>query len=226
MSASPKSSSSNSDGNEPAKSGGIAGKLVKVVLLLAIVGGGASMYMHGTHVGQDRAVSANPTQMQAVSRQNATWVGPWEWTSEEWSGLKGTVVTASKDMKSTVSEKSKELASRVQDWRRKSSSAAGGAAASTTPVAGGETGAAASAGTAAAPVPPPAGTLSPDAQRAHRLVQEGSDLWEKHDLAASKAKLDEAMVILKQLQAQTPVQASVADDVKLASDLLEDINSR
>src|SRR5438067_11456865 len=64
--------------------GSFIGKLVKLVLLLAIAFGGYTGYIHSKNVGEARAIAAKPAgQTDEVARQSAKMVPPWDWTSTE-----------------------------------------------------------------------------------------------------------------------------------------------
>lgn len=209
----------------PAKQGGVIGKFVKLVLFVAIVAGAVTMYVHGKRLGEARAIAQkSPNETPEVARQKAKFLPPWNWTTDEWDSYKAWVFKMSSEAKTAVSEKTlaarDALKAKIAEMRQKSP--AEPQTTSTPPATTTGTGAAPMGPSPTAPQPASM-AQNPDAQRAHRLVMEASELWEKHDFPAAKAKLDEAQAILAKLPSGDP---AVEEDRRLAHDLLEDIAAR
>lgn len=195
------------------KKGSLLGKVVKLVLFVAVVGAIASMAWQGKRLGEERARAAG----QDLAAAKMVW--PWEWTTPQWEGWFTTVKMfgqqAEEKAKTAGLAAKEKIATTIAEFKK--SRSGGTTTTATTP-------APATTGTtpAAAPeTPAPAGF-----EDAAKLVEEGEAAWEAHNFDAAKAKLTEAIAKLKPLAEQKPVNPKVEKALDLANQLLEDMAAR
>lgn len=197
----------------PAKSGSAIGKLFKLGLCAVTLFVAGSMYWHGLGMGEDRA-KANPGTAAKV-------VWPWEWSKSDW----GNWATFTRDTVAAGTEAAKAKIQAARDEWKKRQAAQAAAQPVATPVT--DPAKPADPTKPVEPAKPAAATGLPEGWNdAATLVNEGNELWDKHDYAKAKEKLTAAKAKLEPMAAKAPVHDDVTAALKLVNDLLDDISMR
>jgi hypothetical protein len=210
----------------PARKSGFFSRLLKFVFLVAILAALGSMAWHGKKLGEEKAIRSRPASVTAEeARANATMVPPWQWSTTDWEGWWIMVRTFGARAGASIAAQTASLKEKGSAlWKDISAPKPAGATTPTTPASGGPATTPPPQGKTEAP--PAAAELPAEFGRAVTLLGEGKDLWERNDLKGARPKLEEALKILDPLRKQYPAETRVEKAYELASQYLEDVNSR
>ncbi len=213
------------------KKGGFFRKLFKTVVLLAVLATIGSMVWHGMKLGEERAVEkwkqnpAGRTEQQA--RAESSLVPPWQWTTVEWEGWWMTVRSLGSRAGAKIAAQTAALREYASErWKAMSAAAASDPAGAHPAGATGDAPRAPAAPPTASGTPAAPAKLGLDFDRAIALLKEGEALWMQNDLRGARPKMEEAVRLLSELKERHPADGRVEKAHRLASDYLDNINSR